>query len=167
MVEDKNVRVKSAILGGTAESAEGGCWLILRDCPSTGSGRACFDWTGFQVTAGTPSLYLSPGGGEIVGTCIFSRVGERLWVAEWRLLKPIGCDEAVFLLTGLSGFRPRIGVRRRLYAGMTSGFIVSQPIHGEIGITLLHGPGAGRKAAQGERGLRRSVSRGRGRIWGA
>ena len=24
--------------------------------------------TGFQVTAGTPSLYLSPGGGEIVGT---------------------------------------------------------------------------------------------------
>ena len=32
---------------------------------------------------------------------------------------PIRCDVTVYSLTALSGFLPRIGVRGRLYAGMT------------------------------------------------
>ena len=31
--------------------------------------RRFYPSTGFQVTAGTPTLYLSPAGGEIVGGC--------------------------------------------------------------------------------------------------
>ena len=34
---------------------------------------------------------------------------------------PILCDAAVFSLIGLSGFRPRIGVRGKLFAGMKEG----------------------------------------------
>ena len=37
-----------------------------------------------------------------------------------------GCDKSVFSLIGLSGFRPRIGVRGKLFAGMTGEFAVSQ-----------------------------------------
>ena len=34
-----------------------------------------------------------------------------------------------FLLTGSSGFRPRVGVRDKLYAGMMGGLAVFQRIH--------------------------------------